>query len=158
VGIQSYRRISQTRAKHKPCQSLSFLVVVATSRIYATDNCDIDACERCLRNGAGCTTCSSSISKGQHFTYCPDNRSPKAGYDSIEWALMPARQFAVAKQCNMPYTTGATESMGNSLPMMVSDSSSSDFWTQFMQGEERDTIIAGIIADVDMTFDPLPPT
>ncbi|EDU47085.1 hypothetical protein PtrSN002B_001260 [Pyrenophora tritici-repentis] len=48
--------------------------------------------------------------------------------------------------------------MGECVPVTISDSGSPDFWAQFMQAEEDDTTIAGIISDIDMTFDPTSPT
>ncbi|KAI8942365.1 hypothetical protein NX059_000440 [Plenodomus lindquistii] len=126
-------------------------------RCKRPDNSDTDACERCLRKGTECTY-SSSLPKGRPSTYRPNNGSPETSYNSIEWAPMPsAGRVAVAEQQTMPCTTGATVTMGGNVPVAIMDNASPDFWTQFMQGEEGDTTIAGIISDIDMTFDTFPP-
>nr|BAZ95826.1 transcription factor, DNA binding domain cpaD [Curvularia pallescens] len=126
-------------------------------RCKRPEKSDTDACERCLRKGAECTY-SSSLPKGRPSAYRQENASPDRGYNSIEWAPIPsAGQVTVAEQPTVPCTMGATEAMGGSLPVTIPDSASPDFWTQFMQGEEVDTTIPGIIPDIDMTFDPLPP-
>ncbi|RMZ66110.1 hypothetical protein GMOD_00005179 [Pyrenophora seminiperda CCB06] len=120
-------------------------------RCKRPDNSDTDSCERCLRKGAECTY-SSSLPKGRPSSYRLDHGSPEPGYASIEWALVPSDRVEALEHHEVPCTTNPTDLVGDCMPMTISDGGSPDFWAQFMRGEEDNTTIAGIMSDIDMTF------